>query len=193
MTKQPRRSSSVPPSRGSVTENQNETIAFLSDADSYGLRANVQVERCATHASVVFLAGDFAYKLKRAVRYPYLDYSTVERRRAMCEAELSINRRLAPSLYLEVRPVARDTNARLHFGSSDESAVDWVLVMRRFAQADLLENVRRVRKLDRQTIRVLGDSVAAFHGRAERKPEFGGAPGIERVLQENAEILKSSS
>ena len=132
MTKEPRRSSSVPPSRGSVTENQNETIAFLSDADSYGLRANVQVKRCATHASVVFLAGDFAYKLKRAVRYPYLDYSTVERRRAMCEAELAVNRRLAPSLYLEVRPVARDTNARLHFGSSDESAIDWVLVMRRF-------------------------------------------------------------
>ena len=63
------------------------------------------VERIETHASVVFLAGPFAYKVKRAVKYPFLDFSTLERRREACINELRVNRRTADQLYLEVVPV----------------------------------------------------------------------------------------
>ena len=60
-----------------------------------------------THVSLVFLVGDCAHKLKRAMKFPYLDFSTVEQRRVACEAELALNRRTAPKLYLEVRALTR--------------------------------------------------------------------------------------
>src|SRR3954471_17773410 len=93
-------------------DSQKEVIEFLTRPESYGVAL---VERHETHASIVFVAGDRAYKLKRAVRYPYLDYSTPARRQAMCEAELEANRRAAPELYLGVVPVVRSGN-RLRMG-----------------------------------------------------------------------------
>src|SRR5262245_25053569 len=174
-----------------MAEEQREVIAFLSEPANYGLQADAPIERCETHASIVFLAGERAYKLKRAVRFPYLDYSTVERRRAMCEAELAINRRTAPSLYLEVRAIIRGANGELGLGAPQASACDWVLVMRRFPQSDLLEQVRRQGRLDRRIAHSLAEVIAAFHARAERTPQFGGVSGIARVLEENEQILKS--
>ena len=76
-----------------VVEDQSETIAVLE-------KRLAPAKRIDTHGAVVFLSGDRAYKLKRAVKFPYMDFSTAERRRAMCEAEVDINRRLAPEIYL---------------------------------------------------------------------------------------------
>lgn len=108
--------------------------AFLADPASHGGAA---VERVETHAAIVFLAGDRAYKLKRAVRYPYLDYSTAERRRAACLEELRLNRRTAPSIYLGLESVVRRTDGTLAFGGEDAAggtALDWLVAMRRFPQ-----------------------------------------------------------
>jgi hypothetical protein len=85
-----------------MIDDQQAVIAFLSEPSSYG-PAIEQVEIIETHVSVVFLAGDCAYKLKRAVKYPYLDFSTSDHRRRACDAELALYRRTAPTLYLEVR------------------------------------------------------------------------------------------
>ena len=82
-----------------ITEDQAAVVAFLASPGAHG---GEPVETIETHASIVFLSGRHAWKLKRAVRYDYLDFSTAERRRAMCEAELRINRRTAPSLYHRV-------------------------------------------------------------------------------------------
>jgi aminoglycoside phosphotransferase family enzyme len=78
-----------------ITEDQSPVIAFLSSPAAH---AGATVERIDTHASFIFLAGERAWKLKRAVRYDYLDYSTAYRRRAMCDAEVRVNRRTAPNL-----------------------------------------------------------------------------------------------
>jgi len=75
-----------------ITEDQTEVVEFLGSPSVHGGAA---VERVETHASVVFLAGERAWKLKRAVRYDYLDFSTAERRKALCKAEVRINRRTA--------------------------------------------------------------------------------------------------
>src|SRR5260221_5744785 len=91
---------------------QREVVAFLRDPSSYPPAAG-PVDIIETHASVVFLAGDYAYKLKRAVKYPYLDFSTVARRLAACTAELKLNRRTAPPLYLEVRAISRGPDGHL--------------------------------------------------------------------------------
>ena len=171
---------------------QDKVVDFLSEPRSYGPDVHI-VERHETHGAIVFLAGDRAYKLKRAVKFPYMDYSTVELRRQMCERELTVNRRTAPKLYLEVRPIVSDDRA-LRFGSRTESgkAVDWVVVMRRFEQGALLENLRRSDGLTTELMRLVGETVASFHAEAEVEREFGGEAGIRSVIEGNAEMLSST-
>ena len=173
---------------------QHEVIGVLSKPESYGLAPNTAVDLHETHGAIVFLAGNRAYKLKRAVRYPYMDYSTPERRRLMCEQELAVNRRTAPLLYLEVRPIVRDTADRLRFGPLEGAAIlDWVVVMRRFEEDDLLESMRRRGRLEAASMRPLAEAIAAFHGSAEVRRDFGGAAGIAAVIEENIAIIEGQA
>lgn len=162
-------------------------IAFLSNPSSYsGVK---QVERLETHISLVFLAGGYAYKLKRAVRYPYLDFSTVEQRRRYCYAELALNRRTAPELYREVRSVTRGADGRLAWGDAGE-VVDWVVVMERFKQDQRLDAVAKAGNLNLPLIYALAAHIAEFHSRAEACTGCGGAEGIAGVIRENDTCLR---
>lgn len=161
-------------------DDQTETIAFLSQARTYAVPG--PVERIDTHAAMVFLAGDRAYKLKRAVRYPYLDFSTADKRKAVCETELALNRRTAPDLYLDVQPVGRLDDGTLAIGRG--APVDWLVVMRRFAPECLLDAMARKGGLDPRLVRELADAVAAFHDSAEAVPEPG-AGRVRAVIEGN--------
>ncbi|CAO3378712.1 bifunctional aminoglycoside phosphotransferase/ATP-binding protein [Azospirillum argentinense] len=166
--------------------------AFLADPASHGGAA---VERVETHAAIVFLTGDRAYKLKRAVRYPYLDYSTAERRRAACVEELRLNRRTAPSLYLGLESVVRRPDGALAFGGGDAAggvALDWLVVMRRFPQDVLLDRVAERHGLDDTLIRGLADAVTAFHQAAEPRPDGGGAAAMREVVEGNIAELRAN-
>src|SRR5947209_4503863 len=122
-----------------MADPQQEVVAFLRDPASYpGVTG--PVEAIETHISRVFLAGRRAYKLKRAAKYSYVDFSTVARRRAACTAELNLNRRTAPQLYLEARAIVRRPDGNLGWAGEGEP-LDWVVVMRRFDQEQLLESV----------------------------------------------------
>lgn len=154
-------------------DDQSETIAFLSKAGTWGL--SDPVERIDTHAAIVFLAGERAFKLKRAVHYPYLDFSTAERRKAVCEAELALNRRTAPEIYREVLPVGRRADGSLALGTGEP--VDWLVVMRRFAPDCLLDVMAHQGPLPPILVRDLADTIAAFHETAEVVT----GPGAERV------------
>src|ERR1700728_4423386 len=94
-----------------MADDQQDTIAFLSDPSSYD--GVDRVETLETHISLVFLAGERVYKIKRAVKFPYLDFTTVDRRRQFCEAELRLNQRTAPQLYLETRRIGRGADGQL--------------------------------------------------------------------------------
>lgn len=119
-----------------IVEDQAEAVAFLKgEAALLGL----PVDTITTHISTVLMAGDRAFKLKRPVRFPYLDFSTAERRLSFCEAELVLNRRTAPALYLGVRRITREVDGRLAFDGTGP-LVDAVVEMRRFAQHDLLDD-----------------------------------------------------
>ena len=91
---------------------QDEVIEFLSKAASYGAEI-AEISRIETHCSIVFLVGDRAYKLKRAIAFSMLDYSTLDRREAACRAELAVNRRTAPQLYLGLQTIRRRADGRL--------------------------------------------------------------------------------
>src|SRR5207237_413658 len=140
-----------------VIEDQREVIEFLSTPSTYDGQLN-GVERIDTHSAVVFLAGDRAYKLKRAVRYDYLDFSTCERRRAACEAEVVVNRRTAPRLYLGVVPVTREGDGSLALSGSG-TAVDWLVRMVRFDQNVVCDQLALRDALDLELMPALADAI----------------------------------
>ncbi len=174
-----------------IVDDQSAAIAFLADPESYG-SAMDPVERRETHASIVFLSGQRAYKLKRAVLFSYLDYSSVERRRQACEMEYSLNRRTAPQLYIAVQEIRRGKGGFLSFGGEGE-LVDSVVVMRRFDQAALLDNIARRGGLNRELMQELADRIAAFHRAAEVDREYGGRAQLLKVIEANASNLALAS
>jgi len=166
-----------------ASDTQDGVIDFLSHPASYGL-PDGEVERIETHCSIVFLFADRAYKLKRAIRYASLDYTTRESRQAACEAELVLNRRTAPELYLGVRSINREAPGVLAFDGRGP-ALDHVVVMRRFAQSDLFDQMAERGGLTPELMRALGAAVARLHLAAERAPAFGGSDAMRRVIAEN--------
>ncbi|MFO0996760.1 MAG: AAA family ATPase [Alphaproteobacteria bacterium] len=173
-----------------TTEGQRAVIDFLSDPASYPSAVD-RVDRIDTHCSIVFLAGAKAYKLKRAVRLPYLDYGTVELRRRMCEAEVALNRRTAPALYEGFVPVVRDAAGHLRLDGQGE-AVDWLVVMRRFAESDALNRMAERGALSEPIVEALADAIAAFHDKAETSREYGGPEAMARVLDSNRQAFAVS-
>lgn len=164
-----------------ITEDQTEVVAFLALPSTHDGAA---VERIETHASVVFLAGTRAWKLKRAVRYDYLDFSTVERRKAMCEAELGINRRTAPELYRRVVPVTRESDGALALGGRG-TPVEWLIEMVRFDQEGLLDRLAARDALDVGLMPSLASAIARFHAEAARRPDHGGKSAMAWVIDGN--------
>jgi len=143
-------------------DQQAATIAFLSDPATHG---GSPVERLSTHAAHIFLAGEQAFKLKRAITLPFLDFSTPEKRCAMLEKEIQINGTAAPGLYLTVKPLFQDAGGHVSFAPAGPP-VDWVLLMRRFPQEALLDNLAQSGALDESTIDALAISIAEMHSRA---------------------------
>jgi aminoglycoside phosphotransferase family enzyme/predicted kinase len=162
---------------------QAEILEFLSRPESYGLPASEKIERIDTHISAVFLAGDKAYKLKKAVKLPFLDFSSLEAREKFCKAELAVNKRMAPDLYLSVQPLCRQKNGLAIGGVGP--ALDWLVVMNRFDQAERLDRLFAAGELDRHGVMDLAEAVAAFHSQAEPAPDFGGADGLAHVIATN--------
>ncbi|HTR87258.1 MAG TPA: AAA family ATPase [Reyranella sp.] len=139
-----------------VVADQSEAIGLLE-------KRLPGAKRIDTHGAIVFLAKDRAYKMKRAVKFPYMDFSTIDRRKAMCEAEIEINRRLAPEIYLGVEPV--ETDGRI---------LDWLVVMRRFDEDGLFDRMAARGALTPGIMAALGARIAAFHDTAPPVAGFSG-------------------
>lgn len=119
-----------------------------------------------THISRVFLTGDRAWKLKKAVALPYVDFSTLEKRRIACEREVALNRRTAPQLYLGCRAVYRDAMGGLSFDPQG-AAIEWLVEMRRFDARKTLDRLLADGAATPAMITALAADIAAFHARAE--------------------------
>jgi len=171
-----------------ITEDQTEVIAFLASPGAHGGAAVACIE---THASVVFLAKDRALKLKRAVKYDYLDFSTADRRREMCEAEVRLNRRTAPQLYRGTVPVTRESDGTLAVGGSGK-AVDWLVDMIKFDQERLLDRLAAAGHLEPGLMAPLARGVAHLHDVAARRRDHGGRTGMQWVIDGNADAFRGA-
>lgn len=170
--------------RPTAEERQAEIVSFLEQPASYGAPQPERVEHVTTHISHVFLAGPRAFKLKRAVKLSYVDFSSLAQRKAACDRELELNRRTAPELYKGVVPVTRDAGGHLRLGGTGK-IVDWLVEMAAFDQSQTLDKLTARGALPSTLLLGLGDAIAAFHDTAEISYAFGGAEAIARVITGN--------
>lgn len=170
-----------------LVDEQVETIQFLKRL--FGERSPAEV--MTTHASMIFLTEDRAYKLKRAVRFPYLDYSTAEQRRAACLAEFNLNRRTAPELYIGVRTITRETGGQLALDGAGP-LVDALVEMHRFDQECLFDRMAQQGSLTPAIMADLAHRIAVFHQDAAISLKHGGVRGIAGVLEINERSLRAT-
>ena len=155
-----------------------------ADAYPHAVRDLTLIE---THISWVLLTGDYVYKLKKPVKLPFLDFSTLDRRRHFCAEELRLNRRLAPEIYLDVVTIGGSREAP-RIGA--EPAIEYAVKMKQFAADATLD--RQLGGVDSEAIRRLGEAIAAFHEKTPPSETGGDGQAIARNLSELEQALGGS-
>jgi aminoglycoside phosphotransferase family enzyme/predicted kinase len=155
------RATAGPNGEVSLTESQDQVLDFLGKPPGEPVP-----QRIDTHAAYVFLFPDRVLKIKRAVRFPFLDYSTLEKRKAACEAELAVNRPYAPQIYRGVVPITRTADGTLAFGG-DGQAVEWAVEMARFDESQTLDHLADAGGIDAALADAVGRAVAEAHRQAQ--------------------------
>ena len=178
------------PPEMSLQDSQTHVLAFLETGYAFGVQE--VSKRIDTHCASVFLSGDRAWKLKRAVQFGYLDFSTPDRRREALEAELRLNRRTAPQLYIAVHPIMQMPDGRLTIGGFGV-AVDWLLEMQRFPDDALLDLQAAQGRLDERLLLGLADRIIAFHATAEILVTGEGANRFRSIVEGNIASMAAVS
>jgi len=165
-----------------IIEEQGDAIAFLSKSQTYGLAE--PVETMETHISRIFLAGERVYKMKRAVKLPYVDFTTPDLRFAACEKEVELNSGTAPGLYLGVRRLTREKGGGIAF-AGDGELIDAVVEMVRFDQKCLFDRMAEAGDLTPGLMTEVARMIAHFHRAAPVVHAGGGATNMAGVLDIN--------
>lgn len=166
---------------------QEKVFAFLADPASQG---NTAVRQIDTHAASVFLAGPRALKIKRAVRFPFLDYSTLAKRKSACEEEIKINRSFAPQIYLRAIPITRREDETLSIGGDGEP-VEWAVEMARFDERLTIDHIAEAGPPHRDLAIEIGDVIAASHAIAARAATDPWISSIPSIIARNTEAFQS--
>lgn len=164
-------------------DSQAEVLTFLGDPATYNGAA---VKRIDTHAASVFLTGERALKVKRAVRFPFLDYSTLQKRKQACDAELTVNAPYAPQIYRRVVPITREAEGRLTIDGKGVP-VEWAVEMRRFDENCTLDHLTG--EIDDALADALGRVVASAHARAEPVDGDAWIAALGSYIDEHAEAF----
>ena len=163
-----------------------QVVEALMKPEAYEEEAE-KIELKQTHISWVFLTRNFVYKVKKAVDFGFLDFSTLEKRRFFCEKELELNRRLCGDMYLEVVPVNRSDSIKIN---GEGETVEYAVKMKRIPEEKIMSRLLEEGKVDRKLIDRMAKIIAEFHLKAKtskRIGEFGSLPMIEKNWRENFE------
>jgi aminoglycoside phosphotransferase family enzyme/predicted kinase len=166
-------------------DTQQAVIDFLSHPQTHGGAA---VTRLDTHAARVFLAGGHAFKIKRPVTFPFLDFSTLEKRKAACDAEIEANRPYAPAIYRGVVAITRETDGSLAIAGAGEP-VEWAIEMARFDERQTLDRLTEAGRIDDALADALGRTVARAHDIAPAVTDAHFADALRTIAAQNEEDL----
>jgi uncharacterized protein len=169
-----------------ASRSQGELVSAMSEPGFYPKRPS-KVTHKETHISHVFLTDDLVYKVKKPVRFSFLDYSTLAKRRHFLNEELQLNRRLAPSVYLAIMPITRDGNVWKLGGEEEPS--EYALVMRRLPDKRMLPVLLETQQATSKMISELAGLLARFHGEAERVSPIDASHYVEEVEKQWNENL----
>jgi uncharacterized protein len=163
-------------------ESQEAVFRFLADPETHKLSG--PIKRVDTANAVVFLAGADVYKLKRAVKFPFMDLSTLEKRRNACEAEIAVNRPSAPAIYLSALPIVRQGETFAIEG--DGEIVEWAVHMRRFDENATLDHIADQEGVSDAIIDKLAVAVRRSHARAPLRDAARAADALETYIEQNS-------
>lgn len=162
----------------------SKVVQAMTDPSFYADKPP-SVDFIETHISYVFVAGDFVYKVKKPVRFDFLDFTTLEKRKFYCEEELRLNRRLAPHTYLGVVPICQDVQGKLSLGEGAE-IIDYAVKMKKLPSDKMLKTVLAAGKGDKKTMNRIAEKLAAFHRQAKTGRHIDAVGDLDH-LRRNAE------
>jgi aminoglycoside phosphotransferase family enzyme/predicted kinase len=165
---------------------QERVFAFLADPATHP-----NVHRIDTHAASVFLQGSRALKVKRAVRFPYLDYSTLAKRQAACGEEMTINRPFAPQIYRRVVAITQSDDGSLHIDGPG-TPVEFAIEMARFDEEQTFDHLAEAGPLDPGLVDATADAIAASHAIAPRAPEKPWTSSIAGFIEGNTTAFRTA-
>jgi uncharacterized protein len=165
---------------------QDAALAFMDQSVRRGA-----AKRIDTHASIVYLEDDRVLKIKRAVRLPFLDFSTLEQRKHACEEELAVNRRHAPKLYRRVVPITRGSGG-LEIGGSGP-IVEWAVEMARFDESKTLDHLARAGGIAPALAEKLADVLRGSHERADISDGSTWLPSLAKIIDRNTEKFRKQA
>ncbi len=149
-----------------------------------------KIELKQTHISFVFLTGNFVYKIKKAVDFGFLNFSTLEKRRFFCEKEVELNRRLCGDMYIEVVPITKSDSIRI---GGEGEAIEYAVKMKRIPEEKIMTRLLEEGKVDKKLVDKMAKIIAEFHlkaGTGKKTGEFGSLPIIETNWKENFDQSK---
>lgn len=165
-----------------IVDDQQAAVAFLLDPSAYGAAGLVEVIE--THISRIFLTGERAYKMKLAVKLPYVDFSAPALRLAACEKEVELNSKTAPGLYLGVRRITREADGKLAFDGTGQM-VDAAIEMVRFDQSKLLDRMATAGELTSALMTKVARMIVGYHRAAPTVHNGSGSSNMACVLDIN--------
>jgi aminoglycoside phosphotransferase family enzyme/predicted kinase len=166
---------------------QERVFAFLTDPERHP-----SVHRIDTHAASVFLEGSRALKIKRAVRFPFLDYSSLAKRKAACEEEIRINRPFAPEIYHRVVSIMQAEDGSLSL-DGDGTPVEYAVEMTRFDERQTIDHLAEAGPLDPRLVDAIADAVAASHAIAPCAERRSWTSSIPQLIEGNRSALHALS
>ncbi|ADZ71927.1 AAA family ATPase [Polymorphum gilvum] len=174
-----------------MNDSQERVFSFLETPAPEG-GADGKAVRIDTHANAVFLSGDTALKVKRAVKFPFLDYSTLEKRRDACEREIACNARFAPGLYLGVVGITETANGRLAL-DGDGPAIEYAVRMRRFDETRTLDRIAEAGPFDDTLTDALARMMVAAHEAAPRRESGPWIADLAAYVEQNDAALHGAA
>jgi uncharacterized protein len=166
---------------------QDRIFAALTDSAGHA-----GVTRIDTHAASVFLDGIRALKIKRAVRFPFLDYSTLEKRKAACEEEIRINRPLAPQIYHRVVAITEEADGSVKVDGSGRP-VEYAVDMSRFDESRTLDHLAKAGPLDANFASAVADAIVASHAQAVRADGKAWVSSVPGLIDGNSNGLRTGN